>query len=259
MRPRVTLAHFLLRLGRFIQSLAIMVMRPDDLVEFSRQSYGTPRELNHWGNDETVGQGLSPLETALLDQVPIRKGRLLLLDVGGGREAIPLAKLGFEVTGVDFVPAMVQKAQENAIRHGVEITGCVQEISELHVPSASYDMVWLSNSMYSCLPTRKRRVEMLRRVRMALKSGGFFICMFHWGKTFRFSAKVELVRKVFAYVSLGNLWYEPEDFLWQNVEFLHAFSSEQEIRSEFAEGGFAISYLHIPESGMEGGAMLCAD
>jgi hypothetical protein len=82
--------------------------------------------------------------------------------------------------------------------------------------------------------------------------------MFHWGKTRRFSPKVELVRKAFAFLSLGNMWYEPGDMLWQNAEFLHPFSSEEEIRSEFAESGFAISYLHIPESGMEGGAVLCA-
>lgn len=39
MRPRVALGHFLVRLGRFIQSLSIMVMRPDDLVELGRQTY----------------------------------------------------------------------------------------------------------------------------------------------------------------------------------------------------------------------------
>ena len=34
MGPRVILAHWLIRLGKFISSLAVAVMRPDDLVEF---------------------------------------------------------------------------------------------------------------------------------------------------------------------------------------------------------------------------------
>ena len=36
-RPRITFARFLIRLGKLIESLAVMVMRPDDLIEFSRR------------------------------------------------------------------------------------------------------------------------------------------------------------------------------------------------------------------------------
>jgi SAM-dependent methyltransferase len=243
-------------LGRFIKSLAVMVMRPDDLVEFSRQYYAKPKELGHWSSEEVVSPGLNPLETALLERVPIRTGRLLVLLVGGGRDAIPLAKLGFAVTGMDFVPEMVQRAQENAARHGIHLDGLIQEVSQLEVPPGSFDFAWLSNSMYSSVPTRTRRVEMLRGIHRALRPGGYFICTFHWDKKVRFSAKVELARKIFAFLTLGNLWYEPGDMLWLNVEFIHAFSSEAELRSEFAEGGFVALDFLIPDSGNEAGAVL---
>ena len=49
MRVRVSLARGLLRLGAFIQSLPVVVMRPDDLVEFSRQSYARPRTVDELG------------------------------------------------------------------------------------------------------------------------------------------------------------------------------------------------------------------
>jgi hypothetical protein len=49
---RIRLAHFLIRLGRFIQSLALMVMRPDDLVEFSRQTYDKKDHVESWSSDE---------------------------------------------------------------------------------------------------------------------------------------------------------------------------------------------------------------
>jgi hypothetical protein len=45
----------LLRLGRFIQSLALMVMKPDDLVEFGRQTYR--QDVRHWGSDDLVAPG----------------------------------------------------------------------------------------------------------------------------------------------------------------------------------------------------------
>jgi 2-polyprenyl-3-methyl-5-hydroxy-6-metoxy-1,4-benzoquinol methylase len=232
-------------------------MRPDDLVEFSRQCYYSKKiALDYWSSDEIVAGGLNSLETALLEKVPIKNGQLLLLGVGGGREAIPLARLGFEVTGLDFVPEMVEQAKQNAARNGVHLEGLVQEISQLDLPPDSYDIVWLSNRMYSCVPTRDRRIAMLQRIHKTLRPGGYFICSFHWAKRAVFPLRVELARKIFALLTSGNLWYEPGDILWHNAEFLHAFSSETDLRSEFEEGGFvAIDFL-IPESEIEAMASL---
>jgi SAM-dependent methyltransferase len=231
-------------------------MRPDDLVEFSLQHYARPESVNGWGQKDLVDAGLYPQETALLERLPIKKGRLLLLGVGGGREAIPLAQMGFEVTGVDFVSEMVEKARENAVRHGVEIEGLVQEISKLEVPTGFYDIVWLSAAMYSCVPTRKKRIEMLRRIRRALRPGGYFVCQFHRDTRGRSSRKVEFARKLFAFLTLGNRWYEKGDMLWGNVEFIHTFSSEDELKSEFDEGGFEVVHTDIPEGWARGGAVL---
>jgi len=256
MRPRITLGRFLIRLGKFVESLAVMVMRPDDLVEFGRQMYTRPHNVESWGRPDLVNRGLNDAEIALLEKLPMKEGRLLLLGVGGGREAIPLARMGFDVTGVDFVPSMVEKAKENAAQRGVKIEGLVQEISELDVPAGSYDVVWLCAAMYSCVPTRQRRVAMLRRVRRALRLGGHFLCQFHWGTQYQHSPKVELARRLVAYLALGNLSYEPGDMLWHNIEFIHGFLSEEELRSEFEAGGFEVVHLHISDRMARGGAVL---
>lgn len=256
MTTRITLGRFFLRLGGFIQSLAVIPMRPEDLVEFTRQFYAKSSELEYWSTNKLVDQGLNPIETKLLGQIPLTTGRLLVLGVGGGRDAIPLAKAGFTVTGVDYIPGMVKKAQENAARHGVQLEGLVQETNKLNVPASSYDVAWLANSMYSSIPTRKSRVETLRRVRQALKPGGYFYCSFHWEKGPRFSPKVELARRIFAIFPLANLRYEPGGILWFNQEFLHVFSSETELCAEFDEGGFSVLSLEIPQTGVEGGVLL---
>lgn len=256
MNLRVASGRFLVRFGRFIQSLAIMVMRPDDLTKFSRQTYAKAKSVEGWGSDELIDLGLDSDETNLLEQIPFSNGRLLLLGVGGGREAIPLDRRGFEVTGVDFVPEMVKKAEENARKRGVQFQGIVQEISKLDMPASSYDIVWLSSAMYSYVPTRRRRIDMLRRIRKALKPGGYFICQFHRAFTDAFTPKVEFARKIFAFITLGNLWYERGDMLWNNVEFIHAFSTEDEIRSEFKDGGFDIVHILINEKNGKGGAVL---
>ena len=156
MHLRVTWGRGLLRLGAFIQSLPLVIMKPDDLVEFSRQSYARPRTVESWAEDAMVDSGLIAEELDLLAAVPAPTGELLLLGVGGGREAIPLARMGYRVTGVDYVATMVDRASENAARRGVSIEGLVQEMSRLDVQAGAYDVVWLSSVAYSCVPTRAR-------------------------------------------------------------------------------------------------------
>lgn len=252
---RVRLARGLLRLGTFIQSLPVLVMRPDDLVEFGRQTYAKPHDVEAWAEHGLVDSGLTEEERELLAAVPEGTGRLLLLGVGGGREAIPLARMGFRVTGVDFVPAMVERAVENAVARGVHIEGLVQEISQLDVPAEAYDVVWLSRGMYSCVPTRSRRVGMVRRIARALKPGGHFFCQFHWNPQARHSPRGLFVRRLVAACTLGNLAFEEGDTLWLNVEFVHQFSSEDALRSELEEGGLAVERIMTREGSTRGAAV----
>jgi 2-polyprenyl-3-methyl-5-hydroxy-6-metoxy-1,4-benzoquinol methylase len=256
MRPRIIFGRLLIRLGGFIQSLALMVMRPNDLVEFSRQTYAGDKVVEGFGRQDLASHILHLDEQTLLDKLPLKKGRLLLLGVGGGREALPLAKMGFEVTGVDFVPAMVENTKKNAAQHGMRIEGLVQEISKLDVPATSYDVVWLSSAMYSCVPTRSRRVEMLQRINKALKPGGHFICQFRWATKDGTAHLWELARKLVGFLTVGNLRYEKGDMLSNNIEFIHAFSQEDKVGSEFAEGGFEMIHLQIIEEILLGGAVL---
>ena len=80
MRPRIALARFLLRLGRFVSSLALMVMRPDDLVEFGRQTYASAKQIKHWASAETINQGLIPLEKTILEKIDLTQGKVVITE-----------------------------------------------------------------------------------------------------------------------------------------------------------------------------------
>ncbi len=249
MRPRIILARFLKRLGRFISSLALMVMRPDDLVEFSRQTYAGSDQVKYFGSPEILSRGLMPMEQALLARINLTRGKVLVLGLGGGREAIPLARMGFTVTGVDFIPELVKLAEDNAAKQGVQLEAQVGELTQLTLPPAAYDLVWLSDRMYSCIPTKKRRLAMLRKMHQALKPGGWFACMFYWYPTPGFSPAMEWLRRAFDYLTLGNLSYEPGDVLHGEIEFIHRFGQESDLDAEFIAAGFEVShpYLIKPE------------
>ena len=255
MRLRVSLGRFLIQLGAFLQSLPVVVMRPDDLVAFSRESYARPRTVESWVEDSLVDSGLWEEELDLLRDVPTKQGELLLLGVGGGREAIPLARMGFRVTGVDYIPAMVARARENAARRGASLEGLVQEISRLEAPEGAYDVVWLSCAAYSSIPTRARRIEMVRRIARALKPGGYFLCQFHRDARTRLTRKGRFLRRLIAAGTLGNLAYEEGDMLWGNVEFLHAFASVEAVRAELEEGGLPVVRIQTDPGSIRGGAV----
>jgi len=256
MRIRTALGRFLTRFGRFIQSLAVMIMKPDDLVEFSRHAYSGPGALEEWTRRELLELGLRQEEKVLLEKIPIKKGKLLLLGLGGGREAIPLAKIGFQVTGVDFVPFLVQQAKKNALNQGVVLEGLVQDISKLAVDSNSYDLACLFSAMYSCVPTRTRRIEMLKRILKALKPGGYFLCQFQFYSRLPDSPKTELLRKFFAFLTFGNFRYEKGDMIWRELEFIHTFSTRNSLLSEFEQSGFQVIEINIPEDTLWGSAIL---
>lgn len=256
MRIRLVLARSLVRIGKVVESLALMVLRPEDLLDLGRSTYGTEASIKYWSSDQFVGQGLSAAEAELVQALPAHRGRLLVLGVGGGREAIPLAQAGFEVTGVDYVPGMVQSAIENASRSALAMKGLVQDVGDLDVPAGTFDVVWFSPAMYSCVPTRKKRVDLLHKVRTALKPEGMAVCQFAYDFGRRTSGAGELARRALAVLSLGNLAYETGDVLWGNQEFLHVFSSEVALRSEWQEGGFDAIDIRAPSGATRGAAML---
>jgi SAM-dependent methyltransferase len=255
MNPRIWVSRFLLRLGSFIQTLPIVVMKPDDLIEFSRATYSKQNKIESWGEDALVDSGLAKDEVDLLSDIPDKQGELLLLGLGGGREAIYLAKLGFSVTGIDFIPGMVEKAIENAAQRGITIKGLVQEMSKLDVPPGSYDVVWLSRSMYSCIPTRKRRVKMVKNIAKSLNPDGYFLCQFHRDTSATISKKVLFLYRLITLLTFGNFSYEPGDMLWLNIEFAHAFQSDDDLRIELEEGGFKVMRIQSDINPIRAGAV----
>lgn len=133
------------------------------------------------------------------------------------------------------------------------MNGLVQEISRLEVPPGAFDLIWLSRAMYSCVPTRARRVAMIHRIASSLKPGGIFICQFHKNPRLRLSRKGWLVRRLIAACTMGNMAFEEGDMLLYNIEFVHAFPSEDAVRSELEEGGLSILCIKSDKKSAQAG------
>ena len=102
-------------------------------------------------------------------------GRALDLACGEGQNAIWLASLGWEVTGVDFSEVAIRKARARAERDGVAVRFVCADLVEYEPAQASYDLVLV---MYLHIPSARRHA-VHEKAGAAVAPGGTFLLLGH--------------------------------------------------------------------------------
>jgi 2-polyprenyl-3-methyl-5-hydroxy-6-metoxy-1,4-benzoquinol methylase len=94
-----------------------------------------------------------------IDLLP--RGRTLDVAMGSGRNAIYLAKLGFEVEGVDASKEAIEEALARAREEGVSIQTRVEDLEKIpHIDEEAYDLVICFNYLQrSLIPQMKNWVK----------------------------------------------------------------------------------------------------
>jgi len=78
---------------------------------------------------------------SLVESGRIQPGRAIDLGCGTGANAIYLAQNGFEVTGVDFAEAAIEKARVRAKDSGVQVNFIVDDLTNLRHASGTFDFL----------------------------------------------------------------------------------------------------------------------
>jgi SAM-dependent methyltransferase len=99
-----------------------------------------------------------------LEALAARDGRILVVGSGAGKECFELARRGYTVLGIDFAEAMVRASREQAAKLGLDVDLRQGDVAELVMPAASLGTVLFTYDVYSFVPGRARRVELLRRI-----------------------------------------------------------------------------------------------
>jgi SAM-dependent methyltransferase len=102
-------------------------------------------------------------------------GRALDLACGEGRNAVWLAERGWDVTGVDFSNAGIDKARRLAEARGVSAQWEVADVTEYAPAPESFDLVIV---MYLHLPEASRRLA-FRSAAAAVAIGGTLLVVGH--------------------------------------------------------------------------------
>lgn len=115
--------------------------------------------------------GVSPPE--LLDFIAQHPpGRALDLGCGTGTNALTLARAGWQVTGVDFIPRAIRAAKRKAQSAGLQVEFLVADVTRLPPFPSPFDLV-LDIGCFHSLGERKR--DYLSRLETLLAASGVWL------------------------------------------------------------------------------------
>lgn len=109
-----------------------------------------------------------------------RPGRALDIGCGAGTDSVFLAKRGWEVTALDFMPKALEYTQARAREAGVDVTPVEADVTQWQPPHA-YDLVLDHGLLHNMDP--ERHAVYRERVMAALAEDGDFLLL-HWHPRF---------------------------------------------------------------------------
>ena len=119
----------------------------------------------------TTARWDAQIVTALRGLLP-PTGRLLDVGCGYGRIAIPLAELGYDVTGLDIAPNLLRAARREAARRRVTIRFDEGSMTTLPYPAANFDGVLCLWTAFHELLEDSEQVAALGEMHRVLRPGG---------------------------------------------------------------------------------------
>jgi len=101
-------------------------------------------------------------------------GPLLDLACGTGRMSLHMARLGYEVTGVDLIPEMIAHARTKTAQQNLSIEYVVADARDFHL-GKQFPCIFMLMNAFQFLLTRQDYEALFACVHEHLAPGGFFI------------------------------------------------------------------------------------
>jgi ubiquinone/menaquinone biosynthesis C-methylase UbiE len=121
------------------------------------------------GDYHMIGTQIVLVAEQLIETLDVRSTeRVLDVATGSGNAALAAARRGCDVTGLDYVPALLERARQRALAEGVHATFIVGDAEALPFDDGSFDVV---SSVFGAMfaPDQQRTASELARV---TRSGG---------------------------------------------------------------------------------------
>lgn len=221
---------------------------PERLMEQTAARYNHPREVEY--AVALTEKGLTEAERRLIEAEMAGGGRVLVVGCGAGREAIALARMGYEVVGIDSARAMIEAARANAAKMRFKVEFLALAAQEVTPGLGQFDYILALNNFYSLIPTRALRVRTLRSLAGILKPAGKLFLGACVPEVYRPGPRVDLVdwlRRIRRLLPGKTLTVEPGDRLEMAASpirasgvpvFVHVFLKPRSLELEIREAGW---------------------
>jgi ubiquinone/menaquinone biosynthesis C-methylase UbiE len=109
----------------------------------------------------------------LLREMMLPEQRVLDAGCGYGRIAIPLAKAGYDVTGLDHSDVMLRVARERTEAANVAVRWIRESMCRMPLPDGSFDVVLCLWSAFHELLEEEEQIAALKEMHRVLRPGGW--------------------------------------------------------------------------------------
>ena len=198
--------------------------------------------------------GLWESEEILIEKYFKQNSTVLDVGCGTGRTTIPMHKMGYKITGMDIVPAMIENARKIAETNKLKIKYEIGDATALTYESNSFDNVLFSFNGWAQIPGQNNRLQALKEIYRVLTPDGYFIFTslirstvgfkFFWiRKWIRINILKPLGLKIVE-VDFGDLFFYRKDGekQYSQKQFMH-FHSTTEVKRQLVKAGFKLIFF----------------
>ncbi|MEQ8361953.1 MAG: methyltransferase domain-containing protein [Cyclobacteriaceae bacterium] len=153
-----------------------------------------------------------------------KKGKVLDLGCGQGRDSIPLALLGYTVTGIDNSKVGIEQMTRFAEAESLALTGIVADIFE-YDNFGEYDFILLDSMFHFTKRDRKKEIDFIKRIISNIgKECLVVFCIQDTGK------KIEILNEVIdAEKKLSRLITKKFDYIFEDKKSGHRSKTEYQM------------------------------
>lgn len=144
------------------------------------------------------------------------KEKILDLGCGQGRDSIALARLGFDVTGIDNSKVGIEQMNQIAQTENLKLNGLIGDIYK-YDNFSKFGVVLLDSMFHFAKKDRKRETEFIQRIISKIKKGCILIvCIQDTGK------KVEILNDIFdKEKQIERYMVEKFEYIFEDKESKH--------------------------------------
>lgn len=133
--------------------------------------------------DETYRQGQTPWDSGrtcselfkILEEEIVTPGQALDLGCGTGTNAIYLAQMGFDVTGVDISQVAIDRAKEKAESAGVSVLFMIARLPTNFLPGKVFDFVFDRGCFHAI--NKEERAESVDMLKNLTREGSIYLML----------------------------------------------------------------------------------